>query len=93
MCKATKEALSREQLANGNESWFLRSTKIHRAIPPKESTVQLNIARKKHPNKSSKKKSCWSILNASPELVSPENRPARIGNSRTREVGRQCSKY
>ena len=54
MCMATKETLSREQLAGDNESQFLRSTKAHRPIPLKEHTVQLNIARKKHPNRRSK---------------------------------------
>ena len=54
LCTATKEALSREQLAGDNESRFLRSTKTHRPIPLKEHTVQLNNARKKHPKRRSK---------------------------------------
>ena len=54
MCKATHEALSRDQLANDEETRFLRSIKIHRALPIKEHKVQLKIARKKHPNKRSK---------------------------------------
>ena len=48
-------SLSRERLAHDDETRFLRSTKIHRAIPIKEPTVQVSIARKKHPNKRSKK--------------------------------------
>ena len=55
MCKTTKDAHSRERLAGDNESRFLHTTKAHRRIPLKEHTVQLNIARKKHPNKRSKK--------------------------------------
>ena len=46
ICMATKEALSREQLAGDNESRFLRSTKTHHPIPLKEHAVQLNIARR-----------------------------------------------
>ena len=56
MCKVTQEALSREQLAEDDETRFLRSTKVYCAIPIRELTVQLNIARKKHPNKLSKMK-------------------------------------
>ena len=59
MCKATKGAHSRERLAGDNESRFLQTTKAHRPIPLKEYTVQLNIARKKHPNKRSKKNLDW----------------------------------
>ena len=55
MCKATQEALSRERLAEDDETGFLRSTKVHRAIPIKKPTFQLNIARKKHPKRRSKK--------------------------------------
>ena len=55
MCKATKDAYFRERLAGDNESRFLHTTKEHRPIPLKEHTVQLNIARKKHPNRRSKK--------------------------------------
>ena len=55
LCTATKEALSREQLAGDSESRFLRLTKAHHPIPLKEHTVQLKIARKKHPNRRSKK--------------------------------------
>ena len=55
MCKAKQEALSRERIANDNKPRFLRSTKTHRAICFKEAAVQLNIARKRHPNKQSKK--------------------------------------
>ena len=46
MCKATQELLSRERLADDNESRFLHSTKIHRLIPLRDATVQLNIAQK-----------------------------------------------
>ena len=55
MCKANKDAHSRERLAGDNESRFLRTTKEHRPIPLKENTLQLNTARKKHPNRRSKK--------------------------------------
>ena len=55
MCKARQEALSRELLVDDNEFRFLRSTKIHQATPLREPTVQLNIARNRHPNKRSKK--------------------------------------
>ena len=55
MCTATSEALSRGMLAGDNESRILRSTKAHRPIPLEEHTVQLKIARKKHPNRLSKK--------------------------------------
>ena len=44
-------SLSRERLAGDNESKFLRSTKAQRPISLKEHTVQLDIARKKHPNR------------------------------------------
>ena len=49
MCKATRDATTRERIAADNESRFLRTTKAHRAIPLKEHAVQINIARKKHP--------------------------------------------
>ena len=55
MCKATRDATTREQLAADNESRFIRTTKAHRAIPLKEHAVQINIARKRHPHKRSKK--------------------------------------
>ena len=55
MCKATKDATTRERLATDNESRFLRTTKAHRPLPLKEHAVQLNIARKKHLHKRSKK--------------------------------------
>ena len=55
LCKATRDATTRERLAADNESQFLRTTKAHRAIPLKEHAVQINIARKKHPHKRSKK--------------------------------------
>ena len=55
MCKATKYATTRERLATDNESRFLRTTKAHRPLPLKEHAVQLNIARKKHLHKRSKK--------------------------------------
>ena len=66
MCTATQKALSREQLAGDDESHFLRSTKAHRPIPHKELTVQSNIARKKHPNRLSKKN-----LDALYEVLAP----------------------
>ena len=55
MGEATKDSHSRERLAGDNESGFLRTTKAHCPIPLKENTVQLNIARKKHPSRRSKK--------------------------------------
>ena len=55
MCKATKDATNRERLATDNESRFLRTTQAHRPLPLKEHAVQLNIARKKHLHKRSKK--------------------------------------
>ena len=54
MCKATKDSHNRERLAGDNESRFLHTTKAHRPIPLKEHRVQLNIARKKHPDRRSK---------------------------------------
>ena len=54
-CKATKDATTRECLATDNESRFLRTTQAHRPLPLKEHAVQLNIARKKHLHKRSKK--------------------------------------
>ena len=55
MCKATKDATTCERLATNNEFRFLRTTKAHRPLPLKEHAVQLNIARKKHLHKRSKK--------------------------------------
>ena len=42
--------LTCQQLANDDEPRFLRSTKIHRALPIKEPTVQLNLARNTQTN-------------------------------------------
>ena len=55
MCKATKDATTRERLATDNECRFLRTTKAHRPLPLKEHAVQLNIAGKNYLHKSSKK--------------------------------------
>ena len=55
MCKPTKDATTRERLATDNESRFLRATQAHRPLPLKEHAVRLNIARKKHLHKRSKK--------------------------------------
>ena len=55
MCKATHEALPHEGIANDNKPRFLRSTKTQRVICFKEAAGQLIIARKRHPNKQSKK--------------------------------------
>ena len=55
MCKATKDATNRERLATDNESRFLRTIQAHRPLPLTEHAVQLNIARKKHIHKRSKK--------------------------------------
>ena len=41
MCKATQEAQTRERNASENEPRFLRSLKLHRPIPLKESAVQI----------------------------------------------------
>ena len=46
MCKATRDATTRERLAADNESRFIRTTKPHRAIPLQEHAVQINIAQK-----------------------------------------------
>ena len=54
MCKATKDATTRERLATDNKSRFLRTTKAHRPLPINEHAVQLKIARKKHLHKRSK---------------------------------------
>ena len=55
MCKATQDAQTRERNATDNELRFLRSSKLHRAIPLKQPADQINIARRLHPNKRSKK--------------------------------------
>ena len=66
MCKATKDATTRERLATDNESGFLCTTQAHRPLPLKEHAVQLNIARKKHLHKRSKKN-----LNGLYEVLAP----------------------
>ena len=68
MCKATKDATTRERLANDNESRFLRTTQAHRPLLLKEHAVQLNIARKKHLHKRSKKN-----LDSLYEVLAPES--------------------
>ena len=55
MCLATRDASTRERLATENESRFLLNSKANRPIPLKEHAVQINIARKKHPHRRSKK--------------------------------------
>ena len=55
MCKATHNSSSRERLATDNESGFLRTSEVSRPIPLKAPAVQINIARKKHAHKRSKK--------------------------------------
>ena len=55
MCKATRDATTRERLAADNKSRFIRTTKARRAFPLKEHAVQINIARKRHPHKRYKK--------------------------------------
>ena len=55
MCKAVRDASTRELLANDSESRFLSTTKAHRPIPLKEHAVQINIVRKKNPHRRSKK--------------------------------------
>ena len=54
MSRATQEAKSREGASNNGESRFLR-TKATRPFPPKERTVELNLARKIHGKRRSKK--------------------------------------
>ena len=54
-CKAVRNASTRERLADDNESRFLSTKKAHRPIPLKEHEVQINIARKKHSHRRSKK--------------------------------------
>ena len=55
VCKHTRDAQTRERNATDNVTSFLRSSQIHCAFPLKESAVQIKIARKRHPNKRSKK--------------------------------------
>ena len=55
MCKAVRDASTRERLADDNESRFLSTKKAHRPIPLKEHAVQIKIARQKHPHRRSKK--------------------------------------
>ena len=55
MCKAVRDAFTRERLANNSESRFLSTKKAHRPTPLKEHAVQINIARKKNPLRRSKK--------------------------------------
>ena len=55
MCEATKDATNRERQATDTESRFLRTTHAHGPLPLKEHAVQLNIARKKHLHRRSKK--------------------------------------
>ena len=54
MSRATQEAKSREPVSNDGEPRFLR-TKATRTIPLKERAVQLNLARKIHGKRRSKK--------------------------------------
>ena len=56
--KTTKDAQPRERNVAYNESRF-RSSKIHRANPLEEPAVQINIAKKRQPNKRSKKNLDW----------------------------------
>ena len=51
MCKATQDAQISERKTIYNESRFLRSSKLHRAIPLKRSSVQIKITGKRHVNK------------------------------------------
>ena len=51
MCRAVRDASTRERIADDNESRFLRTTKAHRPIPLKEHAVQINFAWKKHPHR------------------------------------------
>ena len=54
MSRATKEAKTRERSSTDGKSRFLR-TKANRQIPPKERPVELNLARKIHGKRRSKK--------------------------------------
>ena len=85
MCKATHNASSRERLATDNESRFLRTTKVSRPIPLKEHAVQINIARKKHAHKHSKKN-----LNRLFEILAPGSvvQEADQYTSEIRETGK-----
>ena len=55
MCRAVRDASTRERLANDSESRFLSTTKAHRPMPLKEKAVQIKKARKKNLHKRSKK--------------------------------------
>ena len=55
MCLATRDASTRVQLATDNETRFLRNTKANKSISLKEHAVHINIARKKHSNRRSKR--------------------------------------
>ena len=54
MCKAVRDAATRERLADDNESRFCGTTKAHRPIALKEHAVQINTARKKNLHRRSK---------------------------------------
>ena len=54
-CKRRSKRHKQEPNADVNEPRFLQSTKLHQAIRFKESSVRIVIARKRHPNKQSKK--------------------------------------
>ena len=54
MSRATQEAKTRERASTDDESRFLR-TKAIRPIPLKERAVELNLARKIHRKRRSKK--------------------------------------
>ena len=49
MCKAVRDASTRERIADDSEPCFLSTTKANRLIPLNEHAVQINIARKKNP--------------------------------------------
>ena len=55
LCKATQDAQNRERKSAYNEPRFLRSSEIHRFKTIRESSVKINIARKRQPNKRSQK--------------------------------------
>ena len=55
MCKATQKEQTQERNVNDNELRVIRSAKLHREIPLLGSALRINIARKSHHNKRSKK--------------------------------------
>ena len=57
LCKATRDATTRERLAADNESRFLRTTKVHRAVRLKEHAVPIKNCSKKASSQTIQKES------------------------------------